>query len=63
MDDLRRDDILCAQSASPAEKLAQALEVMAYGLEMKRKNLQRERPAASPSEINQAFEEWLFERG
>jgi len=63
VDDLRRDDVLSARNTSPADKLTQALEVMAYGLEVKRKNLQRSRPDASPIDVDKAFEDWLFERG
>lgn len=46
-----------------AEKLSQALEVMAYGLELKRHNLERDRPDATVTEIEQAFDAWVFERG
>jgi len=63
VDDLRRDDIASARKASPAEKLAQALELMAYGLEIKRQNLRRAMPSASDGELQKAFEDWLFERG
>ena len=61
VDELRRDDILSARNSSPADKLSQALELMAYGLELKRQYLQREMPDASANEIEEAFESWLFE--
>jgi hypothetical protein len=63
VDDLKRDDIVSAQNTSPADKLAQALELMAYGLEIKRQNLQRARPDASATDVESAFDVWLFDRG
>lgn len=63
MDDLRRDDVRSARETSPSEKLSQAINVTAYGLALKRRNLQRAMPNASPSDIDKAFEDWLFERG
>jgi len=62
-DELRRDDILSARNASPADKLSQALEVMAYGLEVKRQSLQRARPEASANDLDRAFDNWLFDCG
>ena len=63
LDELGHDDILSARDASPADKLSQALEVMAYGLEVKRQSLQRAKPDASASDIDKAFDHWLFDRG
>ncbi len=63
LDELSLDDIVTAREASPAERLSQALEVMAYGLEVKRQNLRRARPDASDDDIDKAFEQWLFDRG
>jgi hypothetical protein len=63
LDELRLDDILSARGASPGSKLSQALEVMAYGLEVKRQSLQRARPEASANDLDKAFDNWLFERG
>ncbi len=63
VDELRRDDILSARDASVGSKLSQALEVMAYGLEVKRQSLQRARPEASAHDIDKAFDHWLFGRG
>jgi len=63
VDELRRDDILSARDTSPADKLSQALEVMAYGLEVKRQSLQRARPDASANDIDKAFDHWLFDGG
>jgi len=62
-DELRRDDILSARNTSPANKLSQALEVMGYGLVVKRQSLQRARPEASANDLDTAFDKWLFDRG
>ena len=62
MDKLRSDNIDSAKQASPAAKLSQALDMMAYGLKLERQRLKRIRPDASAEEIDQAFDEWLFNR-
>jgi hypothetical protein len=63
VDELSRDDILSARDTSSSDKLSEALEVMAYGLEVKRQSLQRARPDASANDIDKAFDHWLFDRG
>jgi len=60
-DVLRSDDIERSRSASPEEKLAQALDLMATGLRLKRAALRDQLPDASEAEIQAAFEQWLFE--
>lgn len=62
VDNLRQDDIRSARELSLKDKLDQALEAMAYGLEVKRENLQRGLPEGTVSDIDKAFEAWLFER-
>ena len=44
MDALERSDIDFARRATPAQKLAQALEMMTTGLRLKREQLRREHP-------------------
>jgi len=63
VDPIRQDDIHSARELSPKDKLSQALEVMAYGLNVKRQNLQRVNPDASDRDVEIAFDAWLFARG
>ena len=44
---------------SPAEKLAQALELMETGIRLKRAALRNQRPLDSDEEIEKALAEWL----
>jgi hypothetical protein len=60
VDPLLENDLDVARAASPAEKLAQAIELMEAGLRLKRAALRRALPHASESEIEAAFERWLF---
>jgi hypothetical protein len=48
---------------TPAERLAQALELMDAGLRMKRAAIRATRPGASEEEIDREFELWLFASG
>jgi len=47
-------------SPSAAEKLLQALELMAVGLRLKRAALTRQHPGASDAELDRLFREWLL---
>jgi len=60
---IRQDDILSANELSAKDKLGQALEMMAYGLDVKRQNLKRINPDASDRDVDVAFDAWLFARG
>jgi hypothetical protein len=57
---LRYDDILSARELSAKDKLSQALEAMAYGLELQREKLRRINPDALDNDVEKAFEDWLF---
>jgi hypothetical protein len=63
VDRIKQDDLLSARELSAKDKLSQALEVMAYGLEVKRQNLKRANPDASECDVDLAFDTWLFARG
>ena len=63
MDRLLADDIERSQKADPAEKLAQALDLMAAGVRLKRAALRAAQPGASESEINAQLERWLTADG
>lgn len=63
---LRRDDIDSARELSPKDKLSQALEVMAYGLAAKRRNLENRSSDASANQVDhdkvdRDFDAWLFD--
>jgi Rv0078B-related antitoxin len=45
--------------ADAADKLLQALELQAAGLEIMRENLERRSPHATAQEIDTAFQAWL----
>jgi hypothetical protein len=57
------DDIELSQLTDPAEKLAQALDLMATGIRLKRIALRARRPAAMDSEIDAELERWLTADG
>jgi hypothetical protein len=63
MDRLVRNDIELSQSTDPAEKLAQALEMMATGIDLKRAALQTAQPSATEGEIEAQLEQWLTSDG
>ena len=46
---------------TPAEKLQVALELMAFGLQMKRQSLGREDPTADDEELGERLFAWLAE--
>ncbi|MEO8902823.1 MAG: hypothetical protein ABI488_12350 [Polyangiaceae bacterium] len=59
MDALEANDRQLAQELSPAQKLAQALELMSSGIRLKRRNLERQFPRADEAEIEQLLTVWL----
>lgn len=60
VDPLRRADLEHARQTPPAEKLREALEMMDYGLSLKRASLGRAHPEATDEELNQLLEEWIL---
>jgi hypothetical protein len=63
MDSLGQHDLELARQTSPAEKLAQALELMATGIRLKRAALKNQRPHDSNDEIERALTQWLASDG
>lgn len=59
MDALRRHDIETARRTSPSEKARQALDLMRYGIELKRTNLRARHPHAADEEIERLLRAWL----
>jgi hypothetical protein len=60
LDPLTRSDIDLSRNMSPAEKLAQALELMQVGIRLKRAALQEKFLHASSDEIEARLEQWLL---
>ncbi len=63
MDRLFDDDIERSQTTDPTDKLAQALEMMAAGINLKRVALRTAAPDATESEIDAELERWLIADG
>jgi Rv0078B-related antitoxin len=59
MDALLAHDREEARQLTPAEKLAQALEVMRSGVRLKRLTLCRQYPEAGDAEIDRKLADWL----
>ena len=59
VDPLRRDDLDRAVRTSPEEKARQALEMMAFGIELQRRKLRQADPAATEDEIDKRLRAWL----
>lgn len=59
MDALEAHDREQALRLTPAEKLAQALEVMRAGIRLKRSTLRRQFPDEDEAEIDRRLKEWL----
>lgn len=59
MDALQAHDREEARQLTPAEKLAQALEVMRSGIRLKRLTLCRQYPDEDEAEIDRRLAEWL----
>jgi hypothetical protein len=60
MDALEASDVEIARRTPAERKLAQALEMMAVGLRLKREQLRREHPTAADSEIEKLYLAWLL---
>ena len=60
LDPLTRSDIDLSRNMSPAEKLAQALQLMQTGILLKRAALRARAPLASSDEIEARLEQWLL---
>ena len=56
-------DLELAAQVSPAEKLAQALEMMTAGIRLKRCSLRHHFPGASEAEIENMLMAWLAQDG
>jgi hypothetical protein len=61
MDPLLASDQELARQVAPAEKLAQALEMMTAGIRLKRAALRRQFPQASATEIADKLATWLVQ--
>lgn len=59
MDPLRAHDLETARSTSPAEKAAQAIELMRLGIELKRTSLRARFPEDSEEAIDRRLRAWL----
>ena len=59
VDPLRRDDIDRAVRTPPEEKARQALEMMAFGIELQRRKLRQAHPGATDIEIDALLRAWL----
>lgn len=60
MDRLRQDDIERARRTPPGEKLLQALDLMATGIELYRAGVRSRRPDATEAEIDAEVRRWLI---
>lgn len=60
LDPLKRSDIELSRRTPPAEKLAQALQLMQTGILLKRAALRARAPLASSDEIEARIEQWLL---
>ena len=63
MDAMLASDRELAAQGSPAEKLAQALEMMRAGIRLKRSSLRHQFPAASETEVENMLMAWLAQDG
>jgi hypothetical protein len=63
MDALREHDVESSRRTEPAEKLAQALELMTAGIRLKRLALRTASPDADEEALDRAVERWLFSDG
>jgi hypothetical protein len=59
VDPLKADDIAQARLMPAAEKLLQALDLMATGIALQRVNLRRRYPEESDAEIEARLQRWL----
>ncbi len=59
MDALLRSSIELANQKTPGQKLAEALELMDWGIRMRRARLREDNPGASEAEIDVLLTAWL----
>jgi Rv0078B-related antitoxin len=59
MERLRAAEIAQARRTPPAEKFRQALDMMAWGINIQRANLRRRHPGESDAEIDARLQRWL----
>jgi hypothetical protein len=59
MDRLLQNSIELAREQSPGEKLAQALELMDWGIRLQRTRLRADHPRASEEDIERMLTAWL----
>ena len=59
MDALEEFDIVHDRRAAAPRKLAQAIELMAEGFQLKRAQLRARHPELSDAEVEVAFQAWL----
>ena len=62
MERLRADEIARARRTPPAEKFRQALELMAWGIEIQRANFRRRNPDEEDAKIDERLQHWLARR-
>jgi hypothetical protein len=60
VDALERSDLEFARRATPEQKLAQALEMMATGLRLKREQLRRDNPTFDDAALEELYLAWLL---
>jgi hypothetical protein len=63
LEPLTQSDVDLSRNTSPAEKLAQALELMQVGIRLKRAALRAKLVHASSDEIEARLEQWLLSDG
>ena len=63
VDSLEANDRELAEALGPAEKLAQALEMMSAGIRLKRSNLRLRFPDADDAQVERLLTAWLTEDG
>jgi len=59
VDPLRDHDLRAARETPPAEKLRQALEMMAWGLDLERAKLAHDNPTATAEELEALYLDFL----
>ena len=63
VDAIRRHDIEWVRRTAPGVKLAQALQMMRFGIDLKRSSIRSKHPQASEAEIQQMLQAWLESDG
>ncbi len=63
MDPLLESSIELERRRSPAERLAEALELMDWGIRLKRSQLATQHPGASADELDAMLARWLRRDG